>query len=132
MPFTQLKKIFSSKTKKNYWPWFRGYIAEVVAGVYLSSLGYKIVSHRVKTPFGEIDLIARKKNIYLFVEVKYRKTHYDSAFSLSYRQTQRIINAANFYQTQISCPTQIRFDVILINRYYLIKHMKNVITVDND
>jgi putative endonuclease len=132
MPKTQLKKIFSNKTKKRYWPWLRGYIAEIVAGFYLSALGYKIASHRFKTPFGEIDLIARKKNIYLFVEVKYRKTHYDSAFSLSHRQIQRIINACNFYQSKMPSSAQIRFDVILINRYYLVKHMKNVITTDHD
>ncbi|MSO13700.1 YraN family protein [Rickettsiales endosymbiont of Trichoplax sp. H2] len=51
----------------------RGIDAENIAITYLSNIGYTIFKHRYKTKYGEIDLIAYKKNLLIFVEVKNRK-----------------------------------------------------------
>jgi putative endonuclease len=43
---------------------------EEAVAVYLSRRGYEIVARNARTPYGEIDLIARQRDIIVFVEVK--------------------------------------------------------------
>jgi putative endonuclease len=45
---------------------------EQAAAYYLAEHGYEIAARNVRTPYGEIDLIARKDGITIFVEVKAR------------------------------------------------------------
>ena len=45
---------------------------ETLASLFLSLKGYRILARRVKTPVGEIDLIARRGRVTVFVEVKAR------------------------------------------------------------
>lgn len=52
----------------------RGRKGEGLAAWWLRLLGWRIVARRVKTPRGEIDLIARRGRTVAFVEVKWRKT----------------------------------------------------------
>ena len=48
----------------------RGRAGETLAALYLRFKGYRILAQRVRTPVGEIDLIAEKSGIVAFVEVK--------------------------------------------------------------
>jgi putative endonuclease len=50
----------------------RGHLAETAAAWLLRCKGYRIVARRVRTPLGEIDLIARRGGTTAFVEVKER------------------------------------------------------------
>lgn len=43
---------------------------EETAAVWLASRGYEVMCRNVRTPYGEIDIVARRKNIIIFVEVK--------------------------------------------------------------
>src|SRR5580693_309577 len=49
-----------------------GLSAETRAAAYLMAKGYRILARRFRTPYGEIDLVARKRNLVAFVEVKAR------------------------------------------------------------
>lgn len=49
-----------------------GLYGERVAGNYLQSIGYEILERNWRCPIGEIDLIVRDQNRYVFVEVKTR------------------------------------------------------------
>lgn len=40
------------------------------AAAYLAEQGYEIVSRNIRTPYGEIDIIAKHDNTYVLVEVK--------------------------------------------------------------
>ncbi len=53
---------------------FTGQKAEAVAAKYLKAAGFKIIEKNWKTRFCEIDVIASKKNVVFFVEVKYRQS----------------------------------------------------------
>ena len=46
---------------------------EVIAADYLKQQGVHILKMNYRTLLGEIDIIARKKEILIFIEVKYRK-----------------------------------------------------------
>ena len=52
----------------------RGHRGEWLAAAALMLKGYRILSRRHRTRFGEIDLIARRGDLVLFVEVKARRT----------------------------------------------------------
>lgn len=47
-----------------------GYLAENIAARYLESGGYEILDKNYRKPWGEIDIIAHKDGVVIFVEVK--------------------------------------------------------------
>lgn len=51
-----------------------GRSAEVIAAIWLMLRGWRIIGFRLKTPQGEIDLLARRGRILAVVEVKTRPT----------------------------------------------------------
>jgi len=73
---------------------FTGLSAESRAAAYLVAKGYRIVARRFRTPVGEVDIVARRRGVLVFVEVKARSNLDDAAFSLLPRQQQRIAAAA--------------------------------------
>lgn len=124
IPF-YFKKFFSKTgpAPKRYWSWLQGHFAEYRALVYLVLRGYRLIARRFKCPLGEIDLIVSKGPHLLFVEVKFRQTLKEAAEALSWHQRQRLVRAGKFFLMKRPHPTaQIRFDVILINRYYQLEH----------
>ena len=48
----------------------KGYENEVLVILYYQNLGYELLAHRFKTPFAEIDLLMKKKDKVIMVEVK--------------------------------------------------------------
>ncbi len=50
-----------------------GFFAEHYAAEYLKLKGYTILGHNYRKPWGEIDVIATKQDIVIFVEVKANK-----------------------------------------------------------
>src|SRR5882757_9209973 len=49
-----------------------GLSAETRAAAFLMAKGYRILAKRFRTPYGEIDLVARRRNLVAFIEVKAR------------------------------------------------------------
>lgn len=86
-----------------------------VAGLFQNK-GYEILARRLKTGVGEIDLVAANKQCIVFVEVKARAKFNDAAYALSWRQRQRLWQAAT---VALACHEDwarpdMRFDVALI------------------
>lgn len=52
----------------------QGRRGEALAAWYLRLTGWRILAQRLKTPRGEIDLIARRGRTVIFVEVKWRSS----------------------------------------------------------
>jgi putative endonuclease len=75
----------------------RGRFSELVAAAALVAKGYRIVGRRVRTPFGEIDLIAVRGQRIAFVEVKRRATRLEAEAAIVPRQAMRIARAAEFW-----------------------------------
>ena len=78
--------------------------------------GFRITKRNFTCRMGEIDLIAEKSNLLIFVEVRCRNNqHYGSgAESVTYHKQRKIIKTANYY-LQINANKQnmqCRFDVI--------------------
>jgi len=76
----------------------RGRRSESLAAWALRLKGYRILSRRLKTPLGEIDMVALPPfGPVCFVEVKARDGHEAAVLSLSPGQRTRIARAANLY-----------------------------------
>ena len=71
-----------------------GLSAENRAAACLIAKGYRSSAKRFHTPHGEIDLVAKKRNLITFVEVKARASLDDAAYAVTPRQQARIIDAA--------------------------------------
>src|SRR5207247_9551979 len=67
-----------------------GLSAESRAAIFLWVKGYRIAARRWKSPVGEIDIVARRGRLLVFVEVKARASLDAAAFSLTERQKLRI------------------------------------------
>lgn len=102
-----------------------GLTAESRAAAYLVGKGFRILARRWKSPVGEIDIVARRRSLLIFVEVKARERLDDAAWSVTPRQQQRIIAAAEAWLA--ANPDlgfeDIRFDAILVSRGRLPRHI---------
>jgi putative endonuclease len=75
----------------------RGRVSELIAAAALMARGYRILGRRVRTPYGEIDLIVVRGRRLAFVEVKRRATRLACEAALTPRQAGRIGRAAEFW-----------------------------------
>jgi putative endonuclease len=102
-----------------------GLSAESRAAAFLIAKGYRILAKRFRSPYGEIDLVARKRNLIAFVEVKARASLDDAAWAVTPRQQQRIINAAQAWLMAHPehAEFEMRFDAMLIAPKSLPRHL---------
>jgi putative endonuclease len=75
----------------------RGLVSEWLAAAVLVAKGYRMLGRRVRTPYGEIDLIAVRGSRLAFVEVKRRATRLEGEASITPRQAGRVARAAEFW-----------------------------------
>ena len=66
---------------------------EVLAALWLMAKGYSILGFRLRTPHGEIDLVARRGRVLAAVEVKARTTLEAALEAVSLTQRQRLRRA---------------------------------------
>lgn len=102
-----------------------GISAESRAAVWLLAHGYRILARRWKSPLGEIDIIAVRRRLLIFVEVKARATLDVAAESVTERKKQRIAAAAEVWLAANPVPAicDIRFDAILVAPGRLPRHI---------
>jgi putative endonuclease len=93
-----------------------GLSAESRAAALLIGKGFRILARRWRSPVGEIDIVARRRALLVFVEVKARERLDDAAWSVTPRQRARIIAAAEAWLAQFPDDRirDIRFDAMLV------------------
>jgi putative endonuclease len=106
-----------------------GLSAEARAAAWLMAKGYRILAQRFRTPYGEIDIVARRRNLLAFIEVKARASLDEAAYAVTPRQQARIINAAQAWlQVWLTAHPEhadfeLRFDAMLIAPRCLPRHL---------
>lgn len=102
-----------------------GLSAESRCAAFLLAKGYRILARRFKTPVGEIDIIARKRNTVVFIEVKARASLDEAAYAVTPRQQQRIIAAADAWLAAHAdyANADCRFDAMLVAPKSLPRHL---------
>lgn len=99
------------------------------AANYMEKQGYTIIKRNYRTPYGEIDFIAKKPNLLVFCEVKFRSSEkYGTALeAVTLKKQQRILKSARYFcnwycgSKEFTC----RFDVIGIDAKNQICHIEN-------
>ena len=103
---------------------------EILAKNYLKKKKFKILETNFKCKIGEIDIIASKNNIIVFVEVKFKST---KKFGLPremvtlHKQNKIKLVASYYLQIKKLCNSICRFDVIEIFDKD-INHIENAFT----
>ena len=94
-----------------------GQLGEEIGESYLKQQGYQIIERNVRSPFGEIDLIASHHGTLVFVEIKTRR---DQTFgypeeAVGERKKNQLIRLASWYLAQHpKAHPAARFDVLSI------------------
>jgi len=104
-----------------------GLSAESRAAMLLIAKGYRIAARRWKTPFGEIDIVARRRRALVFVEVKARDRADEAAEAVTERSKRRIVAAAELWLAHHpdDIERNIRFDVMLVAPGRMPQHIAN-------
>ena len=96
----------------------RGRRAEWIASVWLMAKGYRVLERRLRTPFGEIDLVAVKGQVLAFIEIKTRGRPAKAVEALTPRQQARLIRAGAYFRSsrRAFARLQPRFDLIVMDQ----------------
>lgn len=103
-------------TAERYRAWRHGRVAEAVAAGCLRLSGWRVLARNWRCPAGEIDIIARRRHILAFIEVKTRDDVGVAGEAIGARQRQRIRRAASLYLARHPALATLdaRFDAMLI------------------
>jgi len=87
-----MAKLTGSRYKLGMW-------GERAAATHLGKAGYEILDRNVRTPYGELDLVARLGNVLVFVEVKTRtNTEFGSPEeSITTQKASHLLQSAQAY-----------------------------------
>ena len=105
-----------------------GRAAEWLAAMWLRLHGWRILATRVRTPVGEIDIIARRRRWLIFVEVKRRPGRREALAALRPHQQRRIARAAACWLAgqPWAGDLDMRFDYVMIHGNWRLEHLKDV------
>ena len=121
----EIVKIFNNKQEL-------GKAGEDVSCIYLEQIGYKIIERNFHCRQGEIDIIAKDKDEYVFIEVKTRSNIFFGRpkEAVNRPKQKHIYQSTRFYLYLHGLNnTFVRFDVIEVyffNNRYKLKHLKQV------
>lgn len=105
----------------------KGRRGETLAAWYLRLTGWRILARRVKTPRGEIDLIARRGRMVAFVEVKWRARAEKLDLAIDEYRLRRVAAAAQaLAHRHMRQGDDGRIDVLLLAPGRWPRHMTNV------
>jgi putative endonuclease len=99
--------------------YYFGILAEILTATYYFCCGYQILHRRMRNYAGEIDLICKKGQNLVFIEVKARKIYNDdfNSWMISNKQKERIIKAAELFVAKdkkfFNC--NMRFDIVIFS-----------------
>ncbi|MGD9814371.1 MAG: YraN family protein [Hyphomonadaceae bacterium] len=101
----------------------RGRAAEWAAMLYLMAKGYRILGHRLRTPYGEVDIAAWKRGVLVIIEVKARASYDAGAYALTPASQDRIARAASVLAGRWRLTAApIRYDLIVVGAGWLPRH----------
>ncbi len=100
---------------------------ETIAAWFLRLKGWRVIAMRVKTPRGEVDLIARRGKTIAFVEVKARANVRDLATAIDAYRLRRVAAAAEILLPKYGKECEnMQIDVIMVAPWRWPNHLPNV------
>jgi putative endonuclease len=105
----------------------RGHVAEFLALWFLRFKGYRLLAQRFKSSSGEIDLVMRKGETTVFVEVKARQSLDEAVIAVTPLQAKRISSAAAQWMSRDRKAASgfCRFDIVAVSSNFWPTHIEN-------
>ena len=113
-----------------------GFFAEHYTAEYLKSKNYKILGHNYRKPWGEIDVIAEKEGIVIFVEVKAGKKDiagFEPELRVNHDKRHRMVRIARTYLSDQHYPADQPWQMDVVSVSFVkergvvkIRHYKNI------
>lgn len=105
----------------------RGIAAETLCVWLLRLKGYRILARDLRTPVGEIDIVARRGQTLVAVEVKRRGRLEDAAEAIGRDQRRRILRALGWFAQRQPDGDRLslRFDAMLLDGGLLPRHIRD-------
>ncbi|WP_104761252.1 YraN family protein [Helicobacter cetorum] len=100
-------RFFNNKHKQ------KGLKAEEEACDFLKTLGFEIIERNFFSRFGEIDIIAFKKGVLHFVEVKSGK-NFEPIYAITPSKLQKIIKTIRYYLSQKDPNSDFCIDALIV------------------
>ena len=101
--------------------------ADAIAAWWLRLKGWAILGRRVRTPVGEVDLIARRGRTLAFVEVKARSSAREAELALDEYRLRRVAAAAEALAHRYAREgDDIRIDAMILVPRRLPRHLPHV------
>jgi putative endonuclease len=106
--------------------------AERLAAWWLRLKGFRVLATRWRSPVGEVDLIARRGDLVVFVEVKRRATPDAAASSVTPAQRERVARAAEHFlaRHREHAGAELRFDAVLVAPWSPPRHVPDAWRLD--
>ena len=103
----------------------RGRRGETIAAWWLRLHGWRIVASRVRTPVGEVDLVARRGRTVAFVEVKARRDVDSAVFAVTGTAQHRIRAASDIWLSRQpdAHRLSLRYDIVAVLPWRIPKHL---------
>lgn len=93
---------------------YKGDIAEAKAVEFLKKDAYKIIEQNFYAKkMGEIDIIAKKDDVYHFIEVKSGE-NFEPIYNVSPAKLKKLIKSVNYYLKVKNLDTSFSIDVLII------------------
>jgi putative endonuclease len=101
--------------------------AEAFAALWLQLKGWTIVGRRLRTPVGEVDLVARRGRTLAFIEVKARASAAAADCSLDHYRLRRVAAAAGALAPRfMRADDDVRIDAMFIVPWRFPRHLPDV------
>ncbi len=103
---------------------------------YLKNIGYEIITQNYRSKVGEIDIIAKDKDQYVFIEVKYiaDNKYYNIRKKISNNKIYRIYKTALVFLKEHKIDidkVKLRIDAIFVDKNFNINYIKNIFQESN-
>ena len=118
----------ADRRRKRLRAYRKGFASEWLAAATLLIKGYRIVAWRYRTKLGEIDLIARRGDLVLIVEVKARASLAAAMEAVASQSARRIEGAADMWLSRQPdyARLSVRFDLVAVLPWRWPVHVENV------
>jgi len=105
-----------------------GILSEYAAALFLKLKGYSVLERRYRNRLGEIDIIAKKRDLIVFLEIKTVKPKNKDFPAVSNKQLNRIKRSAILYLSRNDYynTCSVRFDLMTVSNLIWIRHYQNV------
>jgi putative endonuclease len=111
LPKTGVQGLAVTTNRKKLGEW-----GESVAVVHLQAKGYKIIRRNWRTSRGEIDIVARKEDSYIFVEVKTRRGRGMGSpeEGLTRKKSSKLVELCQIYMAEIESDADWQIDLVAV------------------